>query len=134
MSGQVSLANDSGQPVYFSFGTVSSAGVWTLSTTTNQASNAMYKENPLTTFQTILTGTSGTYTGTVQIQVTNETTPTNWLNYGPSMAMSGTTTQTAGFPLTNATTEGIIGAWRWVRANVTNVTGTGAAVVVIMGA
>ena len=108
---------------YFGFGSPQ-----VLSTTTNSNSNAIFKESPLSSFQGIVTGT-GAVTATVDIQVTNEDetatgVKANWVAFG-TITLTGTTTATGGF-----CTEA---SWRWVRAAVTNVTGTGATVEVLMG-
>ena len=109
------------QPRYFAFSGVNS-------TTSNQASSPIYKESPYGTFQAIVTGT-GTVTATVAIQVSNETATFNgttcvWDVTG-SLTLSGTTTSTDGFTT--------ICPWRYVRVNVTNVTGTNATAEIIMG-
>lgn len=77
------------------------------------------------TFQAILTGGAGTLTATVSIQVSNEITgPTNWLTLG-TITLSGTGTQTDGFSSD--------APWKWVRSNVTAISGTSASVDVLMG-
>jgi len=109
------------QPRYFAFSGVNS-------TTTNQASSPIYKESPYGTFQAIVTGT-GTVTATIAVQVSNEANTfngikANWITMG-TITLTGTTTATDGFTT--------ICPWRYVRANVTNVTGTGATAEIIMG-
>ena len=109
------------QPRYFAFS-------GNLSTTSAVASSPIYKDSPYSSFQAIVTGT-GAVTATVVIQATNEEatrlgTSTNWINIG-TISLSGTTTATDGFTT--------IAPWRAMRANVTGVTGTSAAVSVIMG-
>jgi hypothetical protein len=109
------------QPRYFSFGGVNS-------TTSNASSGAIYKESPYGTFQAIINGT-GTVSATVTIQVSNEEatgqgTNSNWISMG-TISLSGTTTATDGF--------NTICPWRFVRAVVSSISGTGATVQVIMG-
>lgn len=109
------------QPRYFAFSGVNSA-------TTVVASSPIYKESPYGTFQAIVTGT-GAVTATVSIQVSNETdtfnaAKTNWITLG-TISLSGTTTATDGFTT--------VCPWRYVRANVTAVSGTSATVETIMG-
>jgi len=113
----------SGSTHYFGFGATRA-----LSTTTVQASNGVYKESPYATFQGIVTGT-GAVTATIAIQVSNEDatmagTKSNWITIG-TISLSGTTTATDGFTS--------ISPWKYVRANVTAVSGTGATVEIIMG-
>ena len=109
------------QPRYFAFSGVNSV-------TTAVVSSPIYKESPYSSFQAIVTGT-GTVTATVGIQVSNEEVTgqgvkANWITIG-TITLSGTTTSTDGFTT--------IAPWRFMRANVTAVSGTGATVEVIMG-
>lgn len=124
MSGNVFIVTGE-LPRYFRF---ANGGSPSTSTTTVQASNATYKEGVFSTFQGIVTGT-GAQTATIVIQASNEDltfagTNSNWVTLG-TITLSGTTSATDGF----ATTA----AWKYVRANVTALTGTGATVQVIMG-
>lgn len=110
------------QPRYFAFSGVNSA-------TTAVASAPIYKESPFTTFQAIITGT-GTVTATVAIQVSNQAdtfngVKANWITMS-TITLSGTTTATDGFST--------ICPWKFVRANITAITGTSATVEIIMGA
>ena len=106
------------QPRYFSFsGTNSTASV--------ASSTAVYKESPFSSFQAIVSGT-GSVSATVGIQVSNENetgqgTNSNWITIS-TITLTGTTTATDGFTT--------IAPWRFVRANVTAVSGT---VRIIMG-
>ena len=80
------------------------------------------------TFQASVTGT-GAVTATVVMQVSNEEaaylgTTSNWITLG-TITLSGTTTATDGF-----TTDA---PWRYVRAGVTAISGTGATVTSNMG-
>ena len=109
------------QPRYFAF-----SGV--LSTTANANSTALYKESPWSTFQVIITGT-GSVTATVTIQGSNQDesfngTKSNWVTIN-AFSMTGTTSDTQGFTS--------ISNWRYVRAVVASISGTGATVEVIMG-
>jgi len=109
------------QPRYFAFSGVTS-------TTATGASSPIYKESPYGSFQGIITGT-GTVTATIAVQVTNEDatangTNSNWITMS-TITLSGTTTATDGFTT--------IAPWRWVRVNVTAISGTGATVQAIMG-
>jgi hypothetical protein len=109
------------QPRYFAWSGVNS-------TTATGASSPTYKESPWSTFQAIVTGT-GTVTSTVVIQGSNEDatfngTKSNWATVA-TISLSGTTTANDG-----ATS---VSTWRYVRANVTGISGTGATVEVIMG-
>ena len=109
------------QPRYFAF-----SGV--LSTTANANSTALYKESPWSTFQVIITGT-GSVTATVTIQGSNQDesfngTKSNWVTIN-AFSMTGTTSDTQGFTS--------VSTWRYVRAVVASISGTGATVEVIMG-
>lgn len=109
------------QPRYFSFSGVNS-------TTATGSSNPTFKESPYGAFQAIVTGT-GAVSATVNIQVCNQEdtfngVKSNWITMG-TISLSGTTTATDGFTT--------ICPWRYVRANVSAISGTGATVEVIMG-
>jgi len=109
------------QPRYFAF-----SGV--LSTTSNGNSTPLYKESPWSTFQVIITGT-GAVSATVTIQGSNQEdtfngTKSNWATIN-AFSMTGTTSDTQGFTS--------VSTWRYVRAVVASITGTGATVEVIMG-
>lgn len=73
------------------------------------------------TYQAAIAGT-GAVAGSVQIQGSNDAT--NWINVGSALALSGTGSDTKGF----ASTEN----WLQVRAVLTGLSGTGAAVSVNM--
>ena len=108
------------QPRYFAFSGVTS-------TTAVAASSSIYKESPYSSFQAIVTGT-GSVGATVVIQGSNETatfngTKSNWVTID-TYTLSGTTTATGGSTSTSV--------WRYLRANVTAISGTGATVEVIM--
>lgn len=72
------------------------------------------------TFQAVVTG-SGAVSATVLIQVSNNPSVQGWITLG-TITLSGTTTDTDGFA-SEAT-------WAYYRANVTAISGTGAAVTV----
>jgi len=95
------------QPRCFAFSGVTSTAIVA-------NSSPIYKESPYGAFQAIVTGT-GSVTGTILIQVTNETDTfnginANWITMG-TIALAGTTTATDGFTT--------ICPWRYVRASVT---------------
>ena len=73
------------------------------------------------TFQAVVTGT-GSVSSTVAVQVSND--GTNFLTLG-TITLSGTTTATDGFA-SQAT-------WNYCRGNLTAISGTGAAVTLLMG-
>ena len=109
------------QPRYFSFSGVNS-------TTAVAASSPIYKESPYSSFQAIVTGT-GSVSATILIQVCNQEdtfngVKANWITMG-TITLAGTTTATDGFTT--------VAPWRYVRANVTARSGTGATVEIIMG-
>ncbi len=92
--------------------------------TTTGAGSAHFKDSPHATFQATVTGT-GAVTATVDIEVSND--GTNWADTAAgTITLSGTTTHSDGFTTTNA-------PWKYVRANVTAISGTGASVDVVMG-
>lgn len=106
----------------FVFGTDVQTGV--PSTTTVQASLANIKPGIYASFQAIVTGT-GAVTATVAIQVSED--GVNWCTTAlGTISLTGTTTASDGFATASA--------WKYVRANVTAITGTGASVSVLMGA
>jgi len=86
MAGQSSVKIFCGDlPKYFPFGPTAA-----LSTTTNQVSQAIYKESVHSTFQAILTGT-GAVTGTVNIQGSDD----YWTGSGFEVALCNTTSGSA---------------------------------------
>jgi hypothetical protein len=99
--------------------------------TTTATGTAEYKDSPNSTYQAIVAGT-GAVTATVVIEVTNDpranSDPANaaWVSTVlGTITLSGTTTASDGFT-TNA-------PWKYVRARVTAISGTGATVQVYMG-
>lgn len=82
---------------------------------------------PLTadsTFQCIANGTSGAFSATVSVEVSNDNT--NWETaIAFSLSGTATTADTAG--------DNIAAPWKHVRGNVTAISGTGANVTLTMG-
>jgi len=76
------------------------------------------------TFQCIANGTSGAFSATVNVEVSNDNT--NW-ETAITFSMSGTATtaDTAG--------DNIAAPWKYIRGNVTAISGTGANVTLTMG-
>lgn len=88
------------------------------------AGNAIYKDSPHATFQAVVTGT-GAVTATVTIECSND--GATWLStVAGTITLSGTTSSNDGFTTTAA-------PWKYVRANVTAISGTSATVQVYMG-
>lgn len=91
--------------------------------TTTSSGSAVYKDSPFSTFQAIVTGT-GTVSATVIIDCSNDSV--NWCSTSlATITLSGTTSASDGF-----TTQA---PWKYVRARVTAIAGTSAAVQVYMG-
>lgn len=87
------------------------------------AGSAHYKDSPYSTFQATVTGT-GAVTATVAIQCSND--GTNWCSTAlGTITLSGTTSSSDGITT--------IAPWKFIRANVTAISGTGATVVCLMG-
>jgi hypothetical protein len=97
--------------------------------TANGNGDPIYKDSPYTTYQATVVGT-GAVTATIDIEVTNQIdasgNPINWCDTPMgTITLSGTTSDSDGF-----TTAA---PWKWSRAVVSNVTGTGATVTCTMG-
>ena len=90
--------------------------------TTTGAGDWKYKDIPYSAFQATVTGT-GAVTATVEIEVSNDGVNVVDTVMG-TITLSGTTSHSDGF-----TSEA---PWKYVRANVTAISGTGASVDVIM--
>ena len=91
--------------------------------TTTTTGDGRYKDSPFTTFQAIVTGT-GAVSATVVIDCSND--GTNWCTTPlGTITLSGTTSNADGF-----TTAA---PWKYARARVTAISGTGATVTVTMG-
>ena len=87
------------------------------------AGSGHYKDSPYSTYQATVTGT-GAVSATVAIEVSNDNT--NWCSTAMgTITLSGTTSSSDGF-----TTAA---PWKYIRANVTAISGTGASVTVLMG-
>ena len=91
--------------------------------TANTTGVGKYKDSPFSTFQASVVGT-GAVTATATIQGSNDNI--NWTATPlGTITLSGTTSASDGFTTT--------APWKWVRAVITNVTGTGAVVTCLMG-
>lgn len=91
--------------------------------TTTSTGAGIYKDSPYATFQANVVGT-GAVTATIVLDVSNDNTYWVATPLG-TITLSGTTNATDGF-----TTEA---PWKYVRARVTAISGTGATVTVYMG-
>jgi len=105
--------------------TVSSGNAVTIFTSTSAptTSNWTFKQSPLSSFQATVVGT-GAVTATVTIEASNDGLYPLSTLLG-TITLSGTTFSSDGFT-TNA-------PWKFIRANVTSISGTNATVSVIMG-
>jgi hypothetical protein len=79
--------------------------------------------SPYKTFQAAGTTTAGAGAATIKIQVSNDNS--NWLDLGTISLTLSTTSSSDGFQA--------VGQWRYVRSNVTAISGTGASVSAWMG-
>jgi hypothetical protein len=91
--------------------------------------DAAYKDSPYSTFQASVVGT-GAVTAKVNIEVTNQTNaagqPINWCDTPiGTIELSGTDSDSDGFAN--------VGPWKFIRAHVEEVSGTGAVVTCTMG-
>jgi hypothetical protein len=93
--------------------------------TTTGAAPRIYKDSPFATFQATGTTTASTGAATIKIQGSNVDDVNSYVDLGTITLTLGTTLTADGF----ATTA----PWRFVRANVTAISGTGASVNVYMG-
>ena len=93
--------------------------------TTVAASDRIYKDSPYATFQAVGSTTAGAGAVTVQIQGSNVDDVNTYVTLGTISLTLGTTKVADGF----ATAA----PWKFVRANVTAISGTGASVNVFMG-
>lgn len=85
----------------------------------------IYKDSPYATFQAYGATTASTGAATVVIEGSNVDDPNTFVSLGTLTLTLGTTTSAAGL----ATTA----PWKYVRANVSSISGTGATVYVTMG-
>lgn len=83
----------------------------------------LYKSSPKATYQATVSGT-GAVTATVTIEYSNDGVNA-CSTVGGTITLSGTTSSTDGFTSDSP--------WKYVRANVTAISGTGATVKVTMG-
>ena len=117
-----------GQNVWVKSGTVRTLFTPTEATGTGVTSTATskwnYKDSPDATFQAVVTGT-GAVTATVVIEMSNDGVNALETAAG-TITLSGTTTSTDGFTTSNA-------PWKYARARITAISGTGAIVQVYMG-
>ena len=93
--------------------------------TSTTVGSFLYKDSPYATFQMYGTTTAGAGAAVVTIQGSNITDANSFVNLGTIALTLGTTLVADGF----ATTA----SWKYVRANVTAISGTGATVQVVMG-
>lgn len=97
--------------------------LFTTGVTTTATGNTVYKDSPYSTFQATVTGT-GAVTATVLIECSNDGTNWNTTVLG-TISLSGTTTASDGFTTT--------APWKYVRARVSAISGTGATVTANIG-
>ena len=93
--------------------------------TATGATPRIYKDSPYATFQAYGTTTAGAGSAVVKIQGSNLDDPNSYVDLGTITLTLGTTLTADGF----ATSA----PWKYVRANVTSISGTGATVYVLMG-
>lgn len=102
------------QPVTFASGAVTGA----------TSSEPKYKDSPWSTFQAIVTGTSGAVTATVVVDGSND--GVNWCSTPiGTITLSGTISASDGFTT--------VAPWKFVRARITAISGTNATVTFLMG-
>ena len=92
--------------------------------TSTGAGSSYSKPGLYSTLQAIANGSSGAYSATVNVEVSND--GTNWMVMG-TITLSGTAT--------TADTDGFASnaSWKYIRGNVTAISGTGANVTLEMG-
>lgn len=89
----------------------------------NTIGQKYYKDSPYSTFQAVVSGT-GAVTATVNIEASND--GVNWCSTAlGTITLSGTTSVSDGITT--------VCPWKYVRAILTNLTGTDAACYVLMG-
>lgn len=93
--------------------------------TTTGPAPRIFKDSPYATFQATGTVSTGVGAATIAIEGSNLDDPNTFVNLGTLTLTLGTTTTASGI----ATTA----PWKYVRANVTALTGTNAIVYVTMG-
>lgn len=88
------------------------------------AGTAFDLKNKKNTFQATANGTSGAFSATVDVEVSND--ETNWITMGTiSLAGTATTANSDGFTSDSA--------WAFIRGNITAISGTGATATLVMG-
>lgn len=97
--------------------------------TENGNGDPIYKDSPYTTYQATVVGT-GAVAATITIEATNQVdtagAPTNWCDTPlGTITLSGTTSHSDGFTT--------VAPWKWTRAVVSGISGTGATVTCTMG-
>lgn len=114
----------SGSNVWIKSGTVRNLlGTNDVGVTVTGTGTWRYKDSPNATFQGVVTGT-GAVTATINIEYSND--GINAISTtGGTITLSGTTSSSDGFTSSSP--------WKFVRANVTTLTGTGATAQVWMG-
>lgn len=117
-----------GTPVIGADGRISS---YTPVTSTG-AGSAHYKDSPWTTFQVIFSVT-GTGSCTADIQGSND--GTNWVSAGAAGPDTTTGLGTITFTTVASGTKGFscVCPWKFVRVNISTLSGTGASAYVLMG-
>lgn len=93
--------------------------------TSTGAQTRIFKDSPYATFQAYGTTSAGTGSATIKIQGSNLDDANSYIDLGTITLTLGTTLSADGF----ATTA----PWKYVRANVTAISGTTATVNVLMG-
>jgi hypothetical protein len=114
-----------GQNVWVKCGKVLNLTPPVTGATTAVAQATAYKDSPFATFQAYGTTTAGGGTVTVLIQGSNIDLDAAFITIGTITLTLGTTVTSDGF-VTSA-------PWKYVRANVSAISGTGASVNVLMG-
>ena len=114
-----------GQNVWVKSGFIRNLTVEGTPATATGALPATYRDAPLATFQAYGTTTAGSGSVTVLIQGSNTTDTNSFITLGTITLTLGTTLTSDGF-VSNA-------PWKYVRANVSAISGTGANVTVLMG-
>lgn len=94
------------------------------STGAGESKEFIKKEGSAGTFHAIANGTSGAFSATVKVQVSND--GTNWED-AITFSLSGTA------PTADSAGDNINAPWKYVRGNVTAISGTGANVTLYMG-
>lgn len=95
-----------------------------LNAVTTEGAGFAFSDSGNATFQAIANGTSGAFSATVLVQVSND--GTNW-ETGITFSLSGTATTA------DSAGDTMSAPWKYVRGNVTAISGTGANVTLTMG-